>query len=75
MGKVSLGERNQIEGKENCRGCNCSFRQCSQVNPHWKDLSKDLEGTASTKALSQEMAGVFKDWQWLSSCKDGLDKG
>ena len=38
----------------------------SQVNPHWKDLTKDLEGTASTKALSQEVAGVFKDRQWLS---------
>ena len=38
----------------------------SQVNPHWKDLTKDLEGTASTKALSQEVAGIFKDRQWLS---------
>ena len=67
MGKVGLGERNQIEGKENCRGATAvpdSVR--SQVNPHWKDLTKDLEGTASTKALSQEVAGIFKDRQWLS---------
>ena len=38
----------------------------SQVNPHWKDLSKGLEGTESAKALSRGVAGVFKDRQWLS---------
>ena len=43
-----------------------AISHCSQVNPHWKDLSKGLEGTASAKALSRGVAGVFKNRQWLS---------